>query len=126
MVKEILNRFWWNMNDFAYVTAFLVGVIICDIVMFAIWLAHNPLGGAVVCLVAALSCLITLKMATDNLDEEHKYLFYVYMLAAEILSGAIILHIAWWLINIPLIVSEYRKENPKRKPSKGKVKKCGC
>ena len=120
MVKEILNRFWWNMNDFAYVTAFLVGVIVCDIVMFAIWLAWNPLGGAVICLVAALSCLITVKMATDNLDVEHKCLYYVYMLAAEILSGAIILHIAWWIFNIPLMVSEYRKENPKRK-----VKKCG-
>lgn len=121
MVKHILKRFWWNLDDFAYVMAYLVAVIICDIVMLAIWCGiNNPLCGAVICLVAALSCLITLKMSADNMDVEHKCLYYVYMIASEILSGAIILHIAWWLFNIPLMVSEYRKENPKRKG-----KKCG-
>lgn len=120
MVKHILKRFWWNLDDFAYVTAYLIAVIVCDIVMFAIWCVKNPLGGAVICLVAALSCLITLKMSSDNMDVEHKCLYYVYMLASEILSGAIILHIAWWLFNIPLMVSEYHKEKSKRKG-----KKCG-
>ena len=119
MVKHILKRFWLNLDDFAYATAYIVAVVVCDIVMFALWLEKNPLGGSVICLVAALSCLITLKMSSDNMDVEHKVLYYVYMLASEILTGAIILHIAWWLFTIPLMVSEYHKE------SKRKGKKCG-
>ena len=127
MVKHILKRFWWNFDDFAYVTAYLVAVIVCDIVMLAVWCGiNNPLGGAVICLVAALSCLVTLKISADNMDMEHKCLYYVYMLASEILSGAIILHIAWWLFNIPLMVSEYHKENSKRKGKNVAISRYSC
>ena len=120
MVKHILKRFLLNLDDFDYVMAYLFSVIVCDIVMLAVLCHKNPLVGTVICLVAALCCLVTMKMSTDNMDVEHKCLYYVYMLASEILSGAIILHIAWWLLNIPLMVSEYHKENSKRKG-----KKCG-
>lgn len=112
MFKYILNSFWLDFQLFPHFVCYLIGVAICDIIMFANLLFHNDVVlGLGVCLVAAFSAITTVKMYSDGMDESHHDVYLIYMMLSEILSGAIFLHLAWWIFKIPLTVIEYRKDS---------------
>lgn len=112
MFKYIMNSFCLDFQLFPHFVCYLIGVAICDIIMFANLLFHNAVVlGLGVCLVAAFSAITTVKMYSDGTDESHHDLYITYMMMSEILSGAIFLHLAWWIFKIPLTVIEYRKDS---------------
>lgn len=109
MFKYIMNSFCLDFQKFPHFISYILGVAICDIIMFAIMLFYNGILGLAVCLVAAFSAITTVKMYSDGMDESNHDMYIGYMMLSEILSGAIFLHVAWWLFNIPLTIIEYRK-----------------
>lgn len=104
-----MNSFWLDFQQFPQFMCYLLGVAICDIIMFAIMLLYNGALGFAICLVAAFSAITTVKMYSDGTDDSHHDMYITYMMLSEILSGAIFLHVAWWLFNIPLTIIEYNK-----------------
>ena len=94
MFKYIMNSFCLDFQLFPHFVCYLIGVAICDIIMFANLLFHNAVVlGLGVCLVAAFSAITTVKMYIDGMDESHHDVYLIYMMLSEILSGAIFLHI---------------------------------
>lgn len=109
MFKYVMNSFWLDFQQFPQFMCYILGVAICDIIMFASLLFYNSAIGLVVCAIAAFSAVCAIKMYGDGMDESHHDLYITYMMVSEILSGAIFIHVAWWLFKIPLTIIEYRK-----------------
>lgn len=109
MFKYVMNSFWLDFQLFPHFMCYILGVAISDIIMFAILLLYHPAIGLAVCTVAAFSAVCAIKMYGDGMDESHHDMYITYMMVSEILSGAIFIHVAWWLFKIPLTIIEYRK-----------------
>ena len=76
------------------------------------------LTGAWLCSVSGLLCtvwifvtfmcgLATVKMYDDKDDIDTPMLYYVYLCIAELMSLLIVIHILWWLINMPINISRF-------------------
>ena len=116
MVKDILDKFWLDFDEESNLMIYIIMIVMCNIVVFSVLVCrHFIILGTVCALVSGFSAFVAVKMGADNMDQTNKVLYYIYLLASEILCGVIFLHIAWWLFNIPFNIAKYRNENPKPK-----------
>lgn len=111
LLRYLLKKFPFDLsNGFDCFSSFfvLIGVCIGALFVGGCLCYYSGWLGVVWMAITIMSGVMAIKMNEDFKADEYKAVYIVYLSAAEILSGFFIIHILWWICNIPINIVRYK------------------